>query len=95
MTLGYGPRFLHSTGQLHKGGAGNGLFLQIVDHPSPGVVVPEAEFTFGKLIEGQAAGDFQALSGRDRRVLRIRLAGDRLGALGTVEELLLDVTADR
>ncbi|MCY4370394.1 MAG: hypothetical protein OXF41_13525 [bacterium] len=95
VTLGYGPRFLHSTGQLHKGGGGNGLFLQIVDYPSPGVVVPEAGFTFGKLIEGQAAGDFQALSGRDRRVLRIRLAGDRLGALGTVEELLLGVTADR
>ena len=95
VTLGYGPRFLHSTGQLHKGGAGNGLFLQIVDHPSPGVVVPEAGFTFGKLIEGQAAGDFQALSGRDRRLLRIRLAGDRLGALGTVEELLSDLTADR
>ena len=95
VTVGYGPRFLHSTGQLHKGGASNGLFLQIVDHPAPDLVIPEAGFTFGKLIEGQAAGDFQALSGRDRRVLRVRLAGDRLGALGTVEELLSDLTADR
>lgn len=95
VTLGYGPRFLHSTGQLHKGGADKGVFLQIVDRPAPDVVIPEAGFTFGKLIEGQSAGDFQALSGRGRRVLRIRLAGDGPAALGTVEELLADVAGDR
>ena len=76
VTLGYGPRFLHSTGQLHKGGAANGVFLQIVDTPGPDTAVPESGFTFGELIEGQAAGDFQALEARGRRVLRVRLHDD-------------------
>lgn len=85
VTLGYGPRFLHSTGQLHKGGAANGLFLQIVDRPVADIAVPEAGFTFGKLIEGQAAGDFQALSDRGRRVLRVRLGNDTPEALRRLE----------
>ncbi len=76
VTLGYGPRFLHSTGQLHKGGAANGVFLQIVDIPGPDTAVPESGFTFGELIEGQAAGDYQALEARGRRVLRVRLHDD-------------------
>ena len=76
VTLGYGPRFLHSTGQLHKGGAANGVFLQIVDTPGPDTAVPESGFTFGELIEGQAAGDYQALEARGRRVLRVRLHDD-------------------
>lgn len=88
VTLGYGPRFLHSTGQLHKGGANNGVFLQLVDSPSLDIGVPEAGFSFGELIEGQAAGDYQALSGRDRRVLRVRLTGDRRAAVETVAGLL-------
>ena len=88
VTLGYGPRFLHSTGQLHKGGANNGVFLQLVDSPSLDIEVPEAGFSFGELIEGQAAGDYQALSGRDRRVLRVRLTGDRRAAVETVAGLL-------
>lgn len=88
VTLGYGPRFLHSTGQLHKGGANQGVFLQLVDSPGPDIEVPEAGFGFGELIEGQAAGDYQALSGRDRRVLRIRLTGDPRSAAETVTRLL-------
>ena len=88
VTLGYGPRFLHSTGQLHKGGANNGVFLQLVDSPGLDVDVPEADFSLGELLEGQAAGDYQALSGRDRRVLRIRLTGDPRSALETVADLL-------
>jgi len=72
-TLGYGPRFLHSTGQLHKGGANNGLFLQILDEPAPDVPVPETEYTFGQLIRAQALGDYQALVQRGRRVLRVQL----------------------
>ncbi len=82
VTLGYGPRFLHSTGQLHKGGGDNGMFLQIVDRPALETAIPEAGFTFDKLIEGQAAGDFQALSDLGRRVLRVRLVGDPVEALG-------------
>lgn len=88
VTLGYGPRFLHSTGQLHKGGPDHGLFLQIVDRPAPDTAIPEAGFTFGRLIEGQAAGDFQALSERGRRVLRIRLGDDGVRGLRRVENVL-------
>ena len=88
VTLGYGPRFLHSTGQLHKGGAANGLFLQIVDTPGPDTAVPEAGFTFGELIEGQAAGDYQALVARGRRVLRVRLHGDPADGVRAVQDLI-------
>ena len=92
VTLGFGPRFLHSTGQLHKGGANNGLFLQIVDIPGPDLVVPEAGFTFGELIVGQAAGDCQALAGRGRRVLRVRLGDDPAEGVGTVLDLVRAVS---
>ena len=71
VTVGFGPRFLHSTGQLHKGGADNGLFLQIVDRGGPDLPVPETDFTFGRLIAAQAGGDYQALVARGRRVLRV------------------------
>ncbi|MEA2311450.1 MAG: transaldolase / glucose-6-phosphate isomerase, partial [Solirubrobacteraceae bacterium] len=60
-TFGYGPRFLHSTGQLHKGGPANGAFLQIVDEPQEDLEVPGAPYTFGTLIRAQADGDLQTL----------------------------------
>ena len=88
VTLGYGPRFLHSTGQLHKGGPNQGVFLQLVDRPRPDIGVPEAGFSFGELIEGQAAGDYQALVGRGRRVLRVRLEGDPGAAIRGLAGLL-------
>jgi transaldolase/glucose-6-phosphate isomerase len=72
-TLGYGPRFLHSTGQLHKGGPNTGLFLQLVDEPASDVPVPESDYTFGQLIRAQAIGDYEALAQRGRRVLRLQL----------------------
>lgn len=72
-TLGYGPRFLHSTGQLHKGGPDTGIFIQIVNHPRHDMPVPETDFTFGRLIRAQADGDYRALVERGRRVLRIDL----------------------
>jgi transaldolase/glucose-6-phosphate isomerase len=80
-TLGYGPRFLHSTGQLHKGGPNNGLFLQLVDEPEFDLPVPETNFSFGKLISAQSMGDYQALKQRGRRVLRINLRRDVVGGL--------------
>ena len=83
-TLGYGPRFLHSTGQLHKGGPNTGLFLQIVDDAAPEVAVPETDYTFGELVGAQSVGDYRALEQRDRRVLRVRLGeqtADGLAAL--------------
>jgi transaldolase/glucose-6-phosphate isomerase len=80
-TFGYGPRFLHSTGQLHKGGPNTGLFLQLIDEPFDDLPVPKAGYSFGDLIRAQALGDFQALQQRERRVLRINLGHDALKAL--------------
>ncbi|MDE2663849.1 MAG: hypothetical protein OXI39_12705 [Gemmatimonadota bacterium] len=74
-TLGHGPRFLHSTGQLHKGGADNGVFLQLVDDAGEHVHVPETEFTFRQLIRAQARGDLEALGQSGRRTLRVRVGG--------------------
>jgi transaldolase/glucose-6-phosphate isomerase len=70
-TLGFGPRFLHSTGQLHKGGPNSALVLQIVDEPADQLAVPETNYTFDELIHAQAVGDFTALKQRRRRALRI------------------------
>ena len=72
-TLGYGPRFLHSTGQFHKGGQNAGLFLQLIDEPDMGLPVPETGYDFGNLIKAQAEGDGRALRERGRRVLRVNL----------------------
>jgi transaldolase/glucose-6-phosphate isomerase len=74
-TLGYGPRFLHSTGQLHKGGGDNAVFLQLVDDAGEHVHVPETDFTFRRLIRAQALGDFEALAQRERLALRVRVGG--------------------
>ncbi len=72
-TLGFGPRFLHSTGQLHKGGADNGLFLQITADPEADFDIPGQGLTFGTLERGQALGDYEALVSRGRRILRVHL----------------------
>ena len=72
-TLGFGPRYLHSTGQLHKGGPDTGLYLQITaEHPND-APVPGQPFTFGVLQAAQAAGDFEALAGRGRKIVRLHL----------------------
>jgi transaldolase / glucose-6-phosphate isomerase len=73
VTKGFGPRYLHSTGQLHKGGPPTGLFLQVVDDTGEEIPIPGQPFGFGKLIRAQAAGDFASLQERGRRVARIRL----------------------
>ena len=72
-THGFGPRYLHSTGQLHKGGPASGLFLQVVDDTGPELSIPGQPFGFGKLIRAQAAGDFASLLERGRRVARITI----------------------
>lgn len=73
VTHGYGPRYLHSTGQLHKGGPNTGLYLQVVDDTGDEIPIPNQPFGFGKLIRAQAAGDFELLKSRQRRCARIRL----------------------
>ncbi len=71
--LGFGPRFLHSTGQGYKGGANNGVFLQITSDDTIDFPVPEQKFTFGVVKSAQARGDFQVLVDRNRRALRVHL----------------------
>jgi len=73
VTHGFGPRYLHSTGQLHKGGPPTGLFLQVVDDTGDELPIPGQPFGFGKLIRAQAAGDFASLQERGRRVARVHL----------------------
>ncbi len=72
-TLGLGPRYLHSTGQLHKGGRNNGVFIQIVDDLKPDVDIPGRDYSFRQLFEAQAAGDYEALQEHQRRVFRVGL----------------------
>ena len=82
-TVGYGPRYLHSTGQLHKGGPANGRFLQLVEHlgdeEGADVSVPGADYTFGRLAKAQADGDLGAQAGLGRRVSRVCVEGGGAG----------------
>jgi transaldolase/glucose-6-phosphate isomerase len=73
VTHGFGPRYLHSTGQLHKGGPNTGLFLQVVDDTGDELPIPGREFGFGRLIRAQAAGDYESLQERGRRVARVHI----------------------
>jgi hypothetical protein len=78
-TLGIGPRFLHSTGQLHKGGPPSGIFLQLTAEPRRDLPIPGWPESFGTLIAAQAAGDLAALERRGRRVLRLHFADQEAG----------------
>jgi len=73
VTHGFGPRYLHSTGQFHKGGPNTGLFLQVVDETGAELPIPGRDFGFARLIRAQAAGDYESLKERGRRVARVRL----------------------
>ena len=84
VTHGYGPRYLHSTGQLHKGGPNTGLFLQVVDDPGDELPIPGKPFGFRRLIRAQAAGDFESLKERGRRVARVEIGGPLAMQLGMV-----------
>jgi hypothetical protein len=72
-TVGLGPRYLHSTGQLHKGGPDGGLFVQVVDELGEELAIPDKPFGFRRLIAAQAAGDFEALRERGRKIVRVTL----------------------
>jgi transaldolase / glucose-6-phosphate isomerase len=73
VTRGLGPRYLHSTGQLHKGGPPTGLFVQVVDDPGEEIPIPGQDFGFRRLIRAQAEGDFRSLEERGRKIVRLRL----------------------
>ena len=79
VTFGWGPRFLHSTGQFHKGGPPVGVYIQITGDPFDDLPVPGRDFTFGTLISAQAAGDAQVLADHDRPVLRLHLTDQSAG----------------
>ncbi len=96
-TLGYGPRFLHSTGQLHKGGPDSGLFLQLTAaaaaRQAGSLPVPGKDFDFATLFQAQSEGDFQSLQAHGRRVLRIDLGADAAAGLRRLLELVETQTA--
>jgi glucose-6-phosphate isomerase len=86
VTFGYGPRFLHSTGQLHKGGPPTGRFLQLVADPQHDVEIPGEPYSFGTLIAAQSAGDLQTLRGHGLSAERVKLEGDPVAAVRTLGE---------
>lgn len=85
----FGPRFLHSTGQAYKGGPKTGVFLQITTDDAKDLPVPEEKYTFGIVKEAQARGDFDVLSERDRRVIRIHVKGDMKAGLESLSKIIL------
>ncbi|MEP7039128.1 MAG: bifunctional transaldolase/phosoglucose isomerase [Acidobacteriota bacterium] len=86
--LGFGPRFLHSTGQAYKGGSNEGVFLQITSEDAEDFDVPDQKYTFGVVKTAQARGDFQVLLDRDRRALRAHLGADVKSGLETLNKLI-------
>jgi glucose-6-phosphate isomerase len=91
--MGYGPRYLHSIGQLYKGGPPRGIFLQITHGGGPDLNIPQSEWSFGVLAAAQAQGDLEALESRGKPVLRCHLVGDVDRGLDRLADVLLDVAA--
>jgi len=92
VTFGWGPRFLHSTGQFHKGGPAIGVFLQVTAAAAEDVAIPERPFTFGALIAAQAAGDAQVLEGHGRPVLRLHLTS-RAAGVAQLQDIIAALSA--
>jgi hypothetical protein len=87
-TVGYGPRFLHSTGQLHKGGGDNGVFLQFTADDPVDLPIPGEPYSFGIMKAAQALGDLQSLQARKRRALRLHITGNIPSGLRRAHEAL-------
>ena len=87
-TTGYGPRFLHSTGQLHKGGSADGVFIQVTAADAKDLPIPGQPYTFSTLKQAQALGDFRSLASRGRRAIRVDLGSDVPGGLQRLHELI-------
>ena len=85
--FGYGPRYLHSTGQLHKGDGNNGVFLILSADPATDIQIPGQHYTFGQLCNAQALGDFQALQAKGRRVIKIHLTQPLLESINKISGL--------
>jgi transaldolase/glucose-6-phosphate isomerase len=93
-TLGYGPRFLHSTGQFHKGGRNSGLFLQLTVDDVEDAPVSGQPYSFGVFRRAQALGDLEALRKHGRRVVRIHLRGDAAEGLAVLSKAIVSITPD-
>jgi transaldolase/glucose-6-phosphate isomerase len=91
--LGFGPRFLHSTGQAYKGGPNSGVFLQITCDDANDLPVPEQKYTFGVVKAAQARGDFAVLAERGRRALRVHLGKDVRAGLATLQAAISQALA--
>jgi glucose-6-phosphate isomerase len=94
-TAGYGPRYLHSTGQLHKGGPNSGCFLQLIEPMHPDLEIPGKSFTFGTLAQAQAIGDVEALHGHQREVMTVSLGNNPSATLATLTKFLAPARAIR
>ncbi len=90
-TFGYGPRFLHSTGQLHKGGAPVGRFLQLTCTPNRDADIPGEDYSFGTLIAAQAAGDLQTLRSHELPAQRVELGSDPVAGVRALTERVNDL----
>jgi hypothetical protein len=88
---GYGPRYLHSTGQLHKGGANNGVFVIVTAEPAEDLPIPDERFSFGVLEMAQALGDFESLDREGRRALHVHLPRRDVSLLRRVFDRLVSV----
>ena len=87
-SLGFGPRFLHSTGQAYKGGPDTGVFLQITCDDAHDLPVPHQKYTFGVVKAAQARGDFEVLAERGRRALRVHLSANVSDGLAKLNEAI-------
>ena len=87
-TVGFGPRFLHSTGQLHKGGPASGVFLHLTADDAGAVPIPGRRYDFGVLVRAQASGDFEVLGSRGRRILRVHLGRDVGAGLAALRRIV-------
>ncbi len=93
-TVGFGPRFLHSTGQLHKGGPDSGVFLMLTCDDEENLPIPGEKFSFSVLKNAQSLGDFMALSKRGRRLVRLHLGKNVSASLKVVHNLVCSVLKD-
>ncbi len=91
--VGFGPRFLHSTGQAYKGGPNSGVFLQVTCDEAADLAVPGQKYTFGVVKAAQARGDFQVLAERNRRALRVHLGADLAAGLSTLQSAIAQALA--
>ena len=89
--LGFGPRFLHSTGQAYKGGPNSGVFLQITCDDAIDLPVPEQKYSFGVVKAAQARGDFQVLVDRERRALRVHLGKNVEAGLAILQDAMKQI----